>query len=82
MIWPFNLLSKKTPKKIEVPPFKRLCYIKDGVQWTYKPAPDITAYEVALIAPAMYNAFIRFDYMAYFEEHNLMRHFVRTEDEI
>ena len=76
MIWPF----KKKVVEYKAETFRSLIYLKDGVQWKYTPAKDITAYEIAMIAPTLYNGFQRLDYMAYFEEHNLMRHFVRVEE--
>jgi hypothetical protein len=77
MIWPFK---KKERPAVILEPFRCLIYTKDGVKWKYAPAKDITAYEVAMISPTFYNGFCRLDYMAYFEEHNLMRHFVRVEE--
>lgn len=76
MIWPFK---KKTVEEDKPEPFRSLNYRKDGIDWKYTPAKDITAYEIAMIVPTFYNSFQRLDYIAYFEEHNLMRHFVRIE---
>ena len=79
MIWPFK--RKPTEEKSEptVEPFRHVIYVKDGVKWRYIPARDITAYEVAMISAAFVNPFARVDYIAYFKQHNLMRHFVREE---
>jgi hypothetical protein len=77
MIWP---LRKKAVEVITPEPFCSLVYTKDGVKWKYTPATDITAYEIAMIAPTFYNGFYHLDYMTYFEEHNLIRHFVRVEE--
>ena len=75
MIWPF----KRKPVETKVEPFTHVVFVSDGVRWKYYPAKDITAYEVAMIAPAFLNPFARLDYVAYFKEHNLMRHFIRLE---
>lgn len=79
MIWPFK---RKEVEEEPVPPFRGLYYRKDEELWKFTPAPDITAYELAMITPTFYNGYLRCDYMAYFEQHNLMRHFVLVEDEI
>lgn len=79
MIWPFN---RKEKEETPTPPFQYVYFSKDGTRWKYSPSKDITAYETALIAPAFINPYIRLDYITYFEKHNLMRHFVRDEDEV
>jgi len=77
MIWPFKKKMADNTKSAE--PFTSVFYIRDGVKWKYLPAKDITAYEAAMIAPAFLNPFARLDYIAYFEKHNLMRHFIKQE---
>ena len=79
MIWPFKRKTVEEPPLPKAEPFRSVFYISDGIKWKYLPAKDITAYEIALIAPAFLNPFARLDYIAYFKEHNLMRHFVRVE---
>lgn len=76
MIWPFKRKTLETNAE----PFTHVSFVSEGVQWIYAPTKDITAYEVAMIAPAFLNPFARLNYIAYFEKHNLMRHFVREEE--
>lgn len=80
MIWPFNRNKSRSQTENKVPPFTSVFFIENGIKWKYVPAKDITAYEVAIIAPAFLNPFARLNFMSYFEEHNLMRHFVRIEE--
>lgn len=79
MIW---LFKRKEKEAAPIPPFRYVYYSKDGIKWKYSPAKDITAYEAALIAPTFLNPYVTLDYITYFEEHNLMRHLVRYEDEV
>jgi len=43
--------------------------------WRYAPQPDITAYEMALLAPVFGSVMHRQDIKPYIEQNNLIRHF-------
>ena len=43
--------------------------------WRYAPQPDITAYELALLAPVFGSVMHRQDIKPYIEQNNLIRHF-------
>ena len=70
MIWPFS--SKKN--EFKVPEFKS---IKFG-NFLYAPAPDITAYELAMLAPIFGTVMVRTDVKTYIVENKLHRHFIDT----
>lgn len=80
MIWPFKKKTVEETSVTGVEPFRHVIYVSNGVKWRYIPARDITAYEVAMISAAFVNPFANIDYVSYFKQHNLMRHFVREEE--
>ena len=49
--------------------------------WQYAPAQDITAHEVALLAPIFGGTMVRTDIKPYIEKNNLTRHFIIPEEE-
>jgi hypothetical protein len=75
MIWPFtkktNTNSNTEVNTYKVPEFKQVAFGK----WLYAPAPDITAYELAMLAPVFGTVMVRNDIRPYIKENNLTRHF-------
>lgn len=49
--------------------------------WQYAPVEDITAHEVALLAPIFGGVMSRIDIKPYIEKNNLTRHFKIPEEE-
>lgn len=49
--------------------------------WRYAPVEDITAHEVALLAPIFGGVMTRTDIKPYINENNLTRHFIIPEEE-
>jgi hypothetical protein len=72
MIW--TLFKDKEEAK--VPEFKTISFGK----WRYAPAPDITAYELAMLAPVFGTVMVRTDIKTYIEKNNLTRHFIIAEE--
>ena len=68
MIWPFTKLN---PHDYKVPEFKSITFGK----WQYAPAPDITVYELAILAPIFGTIMVRTDIKTYIEKNNLTIHF-------
>jgi hypothetical protein len=73
MIW--SLFKDK--EEAQVPKFKAIAFGK----WQYAPQPDITAYELAMLAPVFGAMMVRTDVKPYIEKNNLKRHFIITEEE-
>jgi hypothetical protein len=73
MIWAL-FKDKETAK---VPKFKTICFGK----WQYAPQPDITTYELAMLAPVFGTVMVRTDIRPYIKENNLTRHFIIPEEE-
>jgi hypothetical protein len=73
MIW--TLFKDKEEAK--VPEFKTISFGK----WQYAPQPDITSYELAMLAPVFGTVMIRTDIKPYIKENNLTRHFIIPEEE-
>lgn len=73
MIW--SLFKDKPEAK--VPEFKSIYF----GQWQYAPQPDITAYELAMLAPVFGTAMVRTDIKPYLKENNLTRHFIIPDEE-
>lgn len=48
--------------------------------WQYAPSTDITAHEVALLAPIFGGVMARSEIKPYIEKNNLTRHFKRPEE--
>lgn len=74
MIWK---LFKNDPAENKVPEFKSITFGK----WLYAPAPDITAYELAMLAPIFGTVMVRTDIRPYIKANNLTRHFKIPDDE-
>jgi len=70
MIW--SVFKKQEAK---VPEFKQVVFGK----YVYAPAPDITAYELAMLAPIFGTVMVRTDIGPYIEKNNLTRHFIPRE---
>lgn len=77
MIWPFKQKPKEEPKPLDFE--DALQFRLDGKFYMYRPAKDITAYEVALLWPLCYAHLIQTDLVGYLDKHNLLRHFVIKE---
>ena len=73
MIW--SLFKDKEGAR--VPEFKAIAFGK----WQYAPQLDITAYELAMLAPVFGAMMVRADVKPYIEKNNLKRHFIITEEE-
>jgi hypothetical protein len=73
MIW--KLFKDK--KEAKVPEFKTISFGK----WQYAPHPDITSYELAMLAPVFGTVMVRTDIKPYIKENNLTRHFIIPDDE-
>jgi hypothetical protein len=73
MIW--KLFKDK--EKAKVPEFKTISFGK----WQYAPQPDITSYELAILAPVFGTVMVRTDIKPYIKENNLTRHFIIPEEE-
>ena len=73
MIW--TLFKDKEEAK--VPEFKIISFGK----WQYAPQPDITPYELAMLAPVFGTVMVRTDIRPYIEKNNLKRHFIIPEEE-
>ncbi len=58
---------------------------RDKKCFKYAPLEDITTHEVALLFPLFLSSFVVqstcYDYVAYIEDNNLMRHFKEKKDE-
>lgn len=50
--------------------------------WRYAPQPDITAYELALLAPVFGTIMHSRDIKPYIEQNNLTRHFQETAHKV
>ena len=72
-------ISRKFKDKEEarVPEFKTI-YVG---RWKYAPQPDITAYELAMLAPIFGTGLVRTDVKPYLKANNLTRHFIIPEDD-
>jgi hypothetical protein len=73
MIW--SVFKDKPQAK--VPEVKAIAFGK----WRYAPQPDITAYELAMLAPVFGAMMVRADVKPYIEKNNLTRHFIISNDE-
>ena len=73
MIW--TLFKDK--EEARVPKFKTISFGK----WQYAPQPDITSYELAMLAPVFGTVMIRTDIKPYIKENNLTRHFIIPQEE-
>lgn len=73
MIW--TLFKDKEEAK--VPEFKAISFGR----WQYAPQPDITAYEMAMLAPVFGTVMLRTDIRTYIEKNNLTRHFIIPQEE-
>jgi len=74
MIW--SVFKKEVPEA-KVPEFKEIVF--GG--WRYAPAPDITTYELAMLAPIFGTVMVRTDIKNYIEKNNLTRHFQRQTEQ-
>jgi hypothetical protein len=72
MIW--TLFKDKEEAK--VPEFKVISFGK----WQYAPQPDITAYELSMLAPVFGTVMVRTDIKPSLEKNNLTRHFIIPEE--
>ena len=73
MIWnPF-----KDKPEAKAPEFKSVAFGK----WQYAPQPDITAYELAMLAPVFGAMMVRADVKPYIQQNNLTRHFIIPDEE-
>jgi len=73
MIWALF----KDKEEAKVPEFKTISFGK----WQYAPQPDITSYELAMLAPVFGTVMVRTDIKPYIKENNLTRHFIIPEEE-
>ena len=73
MIWSIF----KDKEEAKVPEFKTISFGR----WQYAPQPDITTYELAMLAPIFGTVMVRTDIRNYIEKNNLKRHFKIPEDE-
>jgi hypothetical protein len=73
MIWSIF----KDKEEARVPEFKTISFGK----WQYAPQPDITTYELAMLAPVFGTVMVRTDIRSYIEKNNLKRHFKIPEEE-
>jgi hypothetical protein len=73
MIWSIF----KDKEEAKVPEFKTISFGR----WQYAPQPDITTYELAMLAPIFGTVMVRTDIRNYIEKNNLTRHFIIPEEE-